>query len=261
MKLTLLPHMFILALLKVLKASPSLKHLVIGQEPLTQLLRWRFDHSSYYYTFDLKWLLVNTDCPGSVILPLLEIFEWSPGLTSDETVLQFITGRIGTLSTSGVAALKCVQIMFSRGQEMDVLEEVKQYRSKKMKSELKRGPDKLLPSFGLNSQGCSISQSTGFVPYLIFENSDAGDWRQEVTLLEMSLKLMRQSLEVRHHETHSASRSESDLMVIYFCVVWLEKVQIWQPDGNMIGTQSADAVFIYRGSVVIQMSVFFTMKI
>ncbi|KAF8903881.1 hypothetical protein CPB84DRAFT_1745997 [Gymnopilus junonius] len=129
-KLTITPRTFAPAALRKILEAASLtcfKHLVILQEPLDPSTRRRYESRSYFRVFDLRWLLVNAD-PGSessVILPHLEVFDWSPGLVPDKTVLQFIIQRMNPLSASGVAALKRVRIMFARGQEIDILEEVK----------------------------------------------------------------------------------------------------------------------------------------
>ncbi|KAF8903869.1 hypothetical protein CPB84DRAFT_1773585 [Gymnopilus junonius] len=152
-KLAITPRMFVpTALRKLLgTANQNLKHLVIGEEPFNKLTRRRYDPRSYFRAFDLK----SRPC-NPIILPRLEVFEWSPGLVPDEAVLQFITERMDPPPPSGVTSLKRVRIMFTRGQEIDILEEVNQYRDEKMRSEgvqlTDKGPNQLSSSYGLNGR-------------------------------------------------------------------------------------------------------------
>ncbi|PPQ95673.1 hypothetical protein CVT26_008325 [Gymnopilus dilepis] len=128
-KLTIDPNDFNeRSLLQILETvSSNLKHLVLGKEPLQSLNNHPVEtrRSNSTPSFDLSWLLVNPwSMLYNVLLPKLEIFEWSPGSANDKTVLHFITGRLRPLIPPGVAPLKKVHIIFDISQKIDIAQEL-----------------------------------------------------------------------------------------------------------------------------------------
>lgn len=80
-------------------------------------------------SFDLSWLVVDSDNPNSItpmgVLPQLEDFELYETLESDDTVLKFITSRMDPFSH--IAVLKRVKVVFDRAQEpngIDIQEQI-----------------------------------------------------------------------------------------------------------------------------------------
>ena len=115
--------------------SPTLKHLVLCRGS------WNPPWAPWYRPptesgFSLQLLLTNegraqSSDTGSqnscTLLPLLEVFEWSPAAASDETVLQFINERIDPVSERGLVALKTIRLTFDRPVSKDILSEIKRY--------------------------------------------------------------------------------------------------------------------------------------
>ncbi|KDR83105.1 hypothetical protein GALMADRAFT_238928 [Galerina marginata CBS 339.88] len=118
--------------------ASNLTHLILGPHSHKNRIH---PHSPGYRTisrsFDLNLLVVgeppNAVLPASaprreVLLPKLEVFEAYTEMANvtDETLLQFILGRLGDPEGKGVSSLKTVKIAFERTKQSDVSDEVHQ---------------------------------------------------------------------------------------------------------------------------------------
>ncbi|KAF8891943.1 hypothetical protein CPB84DRAFT_1783886 [Gymnopilus junonius] len=136
--------------------SPTLTHLAIGQDSAqavrADMRMRRRRHNPLYHSpklFDLDWLRDSSlktgypsdaDGPSNdpaltskILLPHLEILDWSTGSCLDELLLQFLTERMDPRASQyGIAILKHIWIAFQRVQELDVPAEFARFRERKM---------------------------------------------------------------------------------------------------------------------------------
>ena len=108
-------------------ASPSLEHLVLGQEVD---LRTPKAQRGYFEGAAVSWDIGSlfTDEEGNsrpdILMPKLNILESSTGSISDSSLLRVITSRIEAASLGKCVPLKLVRVIFNKAKKVDIQKEV-----------------------------------------------------------------------------------------------------------------------------------------